>query len=317
MKTAPQIPAMKSLKSLISLLPVGLLLAGVTILPTAKGQTNIYSNGFETSGNFPGGTYSTTGGTGGTGTISGQGTDGGAVGNWTATFNSGTAQIVTNSTRVSTSMNPASGSQMLQAQYGTNASLSLNQVILATNNAIKEDFNFTFKLAVQEDTVSNAGVLVGIRSSAATSANNPNGMDFGLLRYVTNGTTNYGFAARQSDPGGSSYFTRIGTNTANLNEWYTFSLDLDWSSLTYNGTVKDSNNSLVTSFTNVAIWDRNNVMTNYGFNQLGVYVHQVGNRPYFLVDDMSVTLVPEPTTLALVLLGLVAVIYFRRHGKTA
>ena len=103
----------------------------------------------------------------------------------------------------------------------------------------------------------------------------------------------------------------------NINEWYTFSLDLDWDSLTFSGTVSDSSNNLITSFTNVAIWDRDDEVKNYGFNQLGVYVHQKGTQPYVLLDDMSVTLVPEPTTFALVLMGAAAAVYYRRRAGAA
>lgn len=302
---------MNTKKSLIFLLPFGLFLAALTILPTAQGQL-VYTNGFETNQN-----YFTNGGTGGTGTIGGQGSNGGDVNNWTTSLNGGSGQIVTESTWTnSTTMTPTGGDQMLQVQYGT-GSLTLNQVFLPTNNAIKQDFNLTFKFAVQEDYVSNAGIYVGIRSQAAAAASHPNGMDFGVLRYTNGGTNVYGFAARQSDPGGSSYATRVGTDTMNINEWYTFSLDLDWDSLTFSGTVYDSSNNLITFFTNVAIWDRDGVMHDYGFNQLGVYVHQKGNQPYVLLDDMSVTLVPEPSTFALVLMGAAAAVYYRRRAGAA
>lgn len=300
---------MKTLNYIHTLLPVGLALAALAILPAAKAQL-IYSNGFETGNN-----YYTNGGTGGTGTISGQGTDGGDIKNWTSTLNSGSAQIVTNSLGTnSTEMFPASGDQMLQAQYGTNT-LSLNQIIRPANDMIMTDFNFTFKLAVQEDAVSNAGIYIGIRNSQIYSTN-ANGMDFGLLRYTNNGGE-YGFAVRQSTNGGSSFATRVGTNTAPLNEWLTFSLDFDRDTLTFSGTVHDSTNGLVTSFTNVAIWDRYTNMSTNGFDQLGVYVHQVGNKPYFLVDDMSVTVVPEPSTIALALLGGAAVVFYRRRNRAS
>lgn len=286
------------------------VLAGMTMLPDAMGDQLIYSNGFETNNG-----YFTNGGTGGTGTISGQGTDGADIKNWTSTLNSGSAQIVTNSLGTnSTEMFPASGDQMLQAQYGTNT-LSLNQIIRPANDMIMTDFNFTFKLAVQEDAVSNAGIYIGIRNSQIYSTN-ANGMDFGLLRYTNNGGE-YGFAVRQSTNGGSSFATRVGTNTAPLNEWLTFSLDFDRDTLTFSGTVHDSTNGLVTSFTNVAIWDRYTNMSTNGFDQLGVYVHQVGNKPYFLVDDMSVTVVPEPSTIALALLGGAAVVFYRRRNRAS
>lgn len=297
-------------KPVIYALSAAFLLTGGGLLPMARGQL-IYSNGFETSGNIPGGNYTT-------GNIAAQGYDGGAVGNWTATLSNGTAKIVTSSTWNSTTMNPATGSQMLQAQYGT-GTLSLNQKFVSSN-AIQQDFNLTFKLAVQEDSVSNAGIYVGIRSQVASGASHPNGMDFGLLRYETSpgsGVYEYGFAARQSPPGDPSYATRIGTDAAPLNEWLTFSLDLDWSALTFSGTVKDSSNNLITSFSNVAIWDRDGVMHSYGFDQLGVYVHQKGSQPYFLVDDMSVTLVPEPSTIALALLGGAAIALYRRRNKAS
>lgn len=304
MNTTPPKTPIHSQKSKSFLLPIGLALATLAILPAANGQL-IYSNGFETSGNYS------------TGNLVGQGTNGGDIKNWTASLNGGTAKIVTSSTWNSTTMNPATGSQMLQAQYG-NSSLSLNQLIVSSNNTIKQDFNYTFKLAVQEDALSNAAIYVGIRSSAATAAGHSNGMDFGLLRYSDgNGGYELGFAARQSNPGGPSYATRIGTDTAPLNEWLTFSLDLDWSSLTYSGTAKDSSNNLITSFSNVAIWDKNGTMSSYGFDQLGVYVHQVGDKPYFLVDDMSVTLVPEPSAIALALLGGAAIAFYRRRNKAS
>lgn len=286
-------------------------LAGMTMLPDAMGQL-IYTNGFETSQN-----YLTNGGTGSTGSVVGQGSNGGAVQNWTATLAGGTGQIVTDSQGAySTEMTPPQGDQMLQAQYGTN-SFTLAQIILATNNAIKQDFNFTFKFAVQEDAVSNAGIYIGLRSTAASAASHPNGMDFGVLRYTDDGQSVYGFTARQSDPGGASYATRIGTDTLDINEWYTFSLNLDWDSLTFSGTVYDSSDNLVTSFDNVAIWDRDGVMHDYGFNQLGVYIHQKGGQPYVLLDDISITAVPEPSTLALALLGAAAAVYYRRRAGAA
>jgi len=277
---------MNILKLPIFLLPLGLVLAALTILPQAQGQV-IYTNGFETNQN-----YFTNGGTGSFGSIAGQGTDGGAIKNWTATFSSGTALIVTSSTTNST-MYPASGDQMLQAQYGT-GTLSLNQVIRPTNNTITESFNYTFQLALQEDAVSNAGVYIGIRSSAAAAAGNLNGLDFGVLRYSDGGGGyEYGFAVRQSNPGGPSYATRVGTNTFTINEWHTFNLDFDRDTLTFSGSVLDSSNNLVTSFANVAIWDRDGVMSGYGFDQLGVYIHQKGGQPHVLVDDMSLALIGD------------------------
>lgn len=295
---------MNTLKSITTLLPVGFVLAALTCLPPANGQV-VYTNGFEAAQNY---TVNST--------ISGQGGDGGDINNWTSTLNNGTAQIVTSSTNGT--MSPAEGSQMLQAQYGT-GSLSLNQMIRPANNTIMTDFSYTFKLAVQEDAISNSGVYIGIRSSAAWSANNPNGLDFGILRYSDGGGGyEYGFAVRQSTYNGSSFATRVGNDTFTINEWHTFNLDFDRDTLTFNGTVYNSSNALVTSFSNVAIWDKMGVMSGYGFDQVGIYVHQIGTQPYVLVDGMKITAVPEPSTIAaLSLLGGAAVIFYRRRNRTS
>jgi len=279
-------------------------------LSSVQGEV-IYQNGFEASQN-----YSTTGGSLSNGNISGQG--GGGTGSPLQNWSSGGStelKIVTSTTSGETTYNPPQGSQMFQAQYGT-GSTTAYQIFESTNNSVKESFTFSFKLAVIEETVSNAAIYIGVGNSSSSTG----GMDFGLLRYGTGSSENpyvYGFAARQSDPGGQSHSTRIGTDTFSLNEFHTFTLTLDWETLTFSGTVYDASDHLVTSFSNVAMWDRDGVFPDIGFNRIGVFIHQKGNTPYFLIDDMSLTTIPEPSAVALVFVGALGLLFFYRRSRFA
>lgn len=194
---------------------------------------------------------------------------------------------------------------MLQAQYGTN-SMSLAQVF--TNTAIKESFDFSFKLAINSATVGNDYIRISIGSS---STNVTGGLDFGVLKYADG----LGFTARQSAPGGSSYATRIGSATMGLNEWYTFTLSLDWDTLTFSGNVYNSTNALVTSFSNIAIWDRDGTMHAYGFDKISVGVTQ-SSTAYVLVDDITVA-VPEPTSIALLVFSAAGLLLMRHRRRNS
>lgn len=278
-------------------------LAGFLSLPGAMGQT-FYESGFEVSQN-----YTTNGGSQGTGNLSGQGGDG-SMPNW-STGGSSQLLIVTSSSG-STTLLPPEGNQMLQAQYGTGSTTGQQNFLTATN-AIKESFNFSFQLAVNADSVGNAAF-----SMYVSGQQDANGLYIGLQRDGAGTEGNpyvYGFIARQSEPGGGSYYTRLGTDTFSLlNEFHTFNLTLDWDTLTFGGTVSNSG-GLVTTFSNVAIWDRDGTVHTNGFSRVGFQINQVGNSPYFLIDDIHISAIPEPSALALALLG-IATIFHRRRRKS-
>lgn len=278
------------------------VLVGAISLPHGMGQA-IYEIGFETSQN-----YTTTGGSQSNGNLSGQGGDGGSLPNW-STGGSTELKIVTSSSGTTTLL-PPEGNQMLQGQYGTGSTTGL-QNFLTPENAIKESFNFSFKLAVNAESVGNAAFSMYVSGQQAN-----NGFYIGLSRFGTGTELDpyvYGFIARQSLPGQTSFYTRLGTDTFSLNEFHTFDLTLDWDTLTFGGTVSNAG-GVVTTFSDVAIWNRDGNVHDNGFSRLGFQINQIGNSPYFLIDDIRISQIPEPSALVMTLLGAGAVFYRQRRS---
>lgn len=174
------------------------------------------------------------------------------------------------------------GAQMLQIRYLTGNPEAL-QNFLPERKAIKQDFRVTFLLAADAP-VSNGTFNFAIQSSSGLNS----GAWFGI-RKVEDAA--YGFFQRKVDPDGKMVWERIGDGTFEAHAFHKVELDIHYGDMTYGGRVTNAAGEEVLKFDALPLLDHDGHMSGgRGFNRIYVGADQVGTKPYFLVDDITIAL---------------------------
>ncbi len=197
---------------------------------------------------------------------------------------------------------PPEGTQMLEVTRPTSSDdRYLSNLFAGFNEGAKEDFLFSFKLAA--DVKSNAAFGLSIGSSARSSS----GAWAGIRSVDTN---DFGFYYRNG-----STWTRLGTNTVTLEEFYRFDLLVDFDAKTYSIAVYDSSNVLQGSASNIDLYFAGSYTDIAFYNRVYGDMDQIGATKFY-VDDILVQ-IPEASSLALALSVTVLVLlgHRRKFGR--
>ena len=178
------------------------------------------------------------------------------------------------------------GRQMLQVRYDS-GNPAVFQSFLQEPKAIKQDLKVTFLLAV-DGPVSGGTFTFAISSSSGLNS----GAWFGIRR-AGKDDNSFGFFYRKVDAEGKSVWERIGEGVFEAQQFYKVELLVDYGNQTYGGLVTDASGGEVLKFSGLPLFDQDGHMSaGRGFNRLYIGADQVGTRPAFLVDDISVELAP-------------------------
>ena len=244
----------------------------------AWGGEVVYRVGFEETEDFSGG-YAM-------GSLAGQGGNPPEVMPWIQPVNeecSG-AEIVGESG--GNQILPPQGKQMLQIQYDT-GNPQVYQNFLPEAKAIKQDFKVTFLLAV-DASVSNGTFSFGIQSSSGLNS----GAWLGIRR-VSKEENSFGFFHRKADSDGKAAWERIEDAVFEPHQFYKVELQIDYWNQAFGGRVTSADGGEVLNFSDLPLLDLDGHMSSgRGFNRIYVGADQIGTRPFFLVDDITVDLVP-------------------------
>lgn len=178
------------------------------------------------------------------------------------------------------------GKQMLQIRYDSGNPAAF-QNFLPESKAIKQDLKVTFLLAV-DGAVSGGTFTFAILSSSGLNS----GAWFGIRR-AGKDDNSFGFFYRKVDSEGKNVWEKIGDGIFETQQFYKVEMQIDYGNHTFGGLVTDANGSEVLKFSGLPLLDQDGHMSaGRGFNRLYIGADQVGTRPAFLVDDISVELVP-------------------------
>lgn len=178
------------------------------------------------------------------------------------------------------------GKQMLQIRYDS-GNPGVFQNFLLESKAIKQDLKVAFLLAV-DGAVSGGTFTFAILSSSGLNS----GAWFGIRR-AGKDENSFGFFYRKVDPEGKSVWEKIGDGIFETQQFYKVEMQIDYGNHTFGGLVTDANGSEVLKFSGLPLLDQDGHMSaGRGFNRIYVGADQIGTRPAFLVDDISVELVP-------------------------
>lgn len=178
------------------------------------------------------------------------------------------------------------GRQMLQIRYDS-GNPAVFQNFLSEPKAIKQDLKVTFLLAV-DGAVSGGTFTFAILSSSGLNS----GAWFGIRR-AGKDDNSFGFFYRKVDAEGKIVWEKIGDGVFEVQQFYKVELLVDYGNQTYGGLVTDASGSEVLKFSGLPLLDQDGHMSaGRGFNRLYVGADQVGTRPAFLVDDISVEMAP-------------------------
>ncbi len=208
------------------------------------------------------------------------------IGRWIAPENEAVegAEIVTES---AASHFPApEGSQMLQIQYGA-GNPQAYQNFLGETKAIKQDFKVTFLLAVDAD-VSNGTFTFAVQSSSGVNS----GAWFGIRR-VPGEPDSFGFFYRKTGPDEKMVWEKIGDGVFEPRQFHKVELQINYWEQTYGGHVTNADGQEMVKFSGLPLLDHDKHMSaGRGFNRIYIGADQIGTKPYFLVDDITVELLP-------------------------
>lgn len=196
----------------------------------------------------------------------------------------GGAEVVTDS--AASHLPAPQGSQMLQVQYGAGNPAVL-QNFLSEAKAIKQDFKVTFLLAVDAE-ASNGTFTFAIQSSSGINS----GAWFGIRR-VKGETDSFGFFYKKTDPDGKIAWEKIGDGVFEPRQFYKVEMQVNHGNLTYGGRVTNADGQEVLKFSDLPLLDHDGHMgAGRGFNRIYIGADQIGTKPYFLVDDITIELLP-------------------------
>lgn len=208
------------------------------------------------------------------------------IGRWIAPDNEAVegAEVVMES---ATSHFPApQGSQMLQIQYGAGNPAAF-QNFLSEAKAIKQDLQVTFLLAVDAE-VSNGTFTFAIQSSSGINS----GAWFGIRR-VPGEPDSFGFFYKKTGPDEKIVWEKIGDGVFEPRQFYKVELQINYWDQTYGGHVTNADGQEVVKFSGLPLLDHDKHMSaGRGFNRIYIGADQIGTKPYFLVDDITVELLP-------------------------
>jgi len=234
----------------------------------------VYHTGFEEAESF-GGSYAV-------GPLVGQGEHLPEISPWLqpqGEENSG-AEIVGESR--SRQLPPPQGDQMLQLQY-VSGNPAIFQNFLPEARALKQDFKATFLLGVDGE-VSNGTFYFAVQSSSGRN----NGAWFGIRRLSAE-PPSFGSFYKTTDSEGKMVWEKLGDIPLEPRQFYKITLEIDDSDQTFGGSVTDPEGRKILTFSHLPLLDQDGHMRNgRGFNRIYVGSDQIGNKPLFLVDDITI-----------------------------